>query len=321
MCHPERRPALRAPQRSQTGVGLKRTATSRIAQRMRALIAIAVFAVAFLGANPAGASDSQAGLARLMNSGTWKIQASPKDGAANFELAYPPSMSRSGDDVPLTQLGLTPAALRGAAHAIAFDFKTEAGTFACSGRVADSVGGGSFTFVPDEAFAKSYESLRSTRLTPSEQIKAGMFDLRIGYVTAAVAAGFGDANFDTLIGFKVFGLQPEFLQTLHSDFPSTTSSEVVGAWMASEKQGFALHALHLDFPDEDLDAIMALASAGVTPDYVAALRAARVRGLTADGVAVLRTQGVDQAFVDHLAAKGPHGLSVDEVVRLAKGSR
>jgi hypothetical protein len=187
--------------------------------------------------------------------------------------------------------------------------------------MADGSGSGTFMFVPDEAYAEAYDAARSRPLTPRLQVQAGMFDLRIAYVEALAAAGFGDAPFDTLLGIKWSGVTMEFLHGLRTDFPGVDSSEVVGAWMASGNGRVSLNTLHADFPNEDLDGIVALAATGVTPAFVAALQAADVRGISADSVAALRGHGVDQAFVDHLAAKGPRGLSVDEVVRLAQGSR
>ena len=295
--------------KSLNGVGMKRKIT---------LAAIALSSAALLGATVPSPPAPAAGLSQLMYAGYWKIQPPAKDGSVNFGLSYPASMSNNTDFMPMTRLGLTPEALHGPNHPIEFQLKTEAGTFVCRGNVADGAGSGAFAFVPDEAYAKSYDAVRSRRLTPRQQVQAGIFDLSTAYVDAVASAGFGDAAFDTLVGFKIFGVTPELLRTLHSDFPTMDPSEVVGIWMTIDKQHVDLHALHLDFPNEEVDAIVALASAGVTPAYVAALRSADVRGLTAEGVAVLRMHGVSQAFADSLATKGPHGLSIDEVVRLAK---
>jgi hypothetical protein len=54
----------------------------------------------------------------------------------------------------------------------------------------------------------------------------------------------------------------------------------------------------------------------VTADYVEALRRANISNLSADNVCALRASGIDQAFIDELAAKGRHDLSIDDVVTL-----
>jgi len=266
-------------------------------------------------------SDQPAGQSRLIYSGNWKIEASARPGFVNFGIDYPASMSASSHDMPLNQVGLTSRALGGASRTITFDFKTESGTFVCHGKVSKGQGTGTFTFVPDDAYANAYDAIRSQPLTPRQRVQAGMFDLRISYVRGVVAAGFGDITFEALDNFKNFGITPEFLRILHSDFPTIDSSGVMDAAMASLPSDIDLHALHLELPNEDLDAVIALAMAGVTPRYINALRAAGVRGLSADSVVEMNAHGVDQAFADRLATKGPHGLSVDEVVRLANATR
>jgi hypothetical protein len=282
-----------------------------------AVAGVAIFAVALLGAYaPSATSSSEPpiGSSKLVYSGNWRIEPLVASERVNFDLSY--VMSNSGDDVPLAQLGLTAETLRGDAHAIEFEMKTDAGSFVCRGVASKGTGAGTFAFAPDEAYAKAMNAVRSAPLTPGQQVRAGMFDLSTSYVDAVAAAGFGDAPFDTLLSFRMFKVTPEFLRALRRDFPTIASSAVIGALMASGKQHIDLHALHLDFPNDDLDTIVALAAAGVTPAYVAALRAADVRGLSADTAAALRARGVDQAFADRLATKGPHGLSPDEVVRL-----
>jgi hypothetical protein len=287
---------------------------------------VAILAVALLGANAPGATTPSApltsappiGSSKFVYSGTWKIEPVAERGTVNFNLNH--AMSDSGRDVPLTQLGLTAAALRGDAHAIAFEMKTDAGSFVCRGTVSQGSGAGAFTFVPDERYVKAFNAMQQAPLTPGQQVQAGMFDLSTSYIDAVAAAGFGGMPFETFVSFGMFKVTPEFLRTLRADFPAVDSSAVIGARMASDEKNVDLHALHVDFPSADLDTIVALAVGGVTPAYVAALRAADVRGLSADVVGDLRAHGIDQPFADRLAAKGPHGLSPDEVVRLKYGS-
>jgi hypothetical protein len=287
----------------------------------RTSIAIAIIGLVFLrAATGIAQAGSQSALAQLINSGNWTIQPPAKDGSVNFGLSYPATLSNNTDFVPLSRLGLAADVLNGVSHAIDFELKTEAGTFACHGKVANGDGGGKFAFEPDAAYATAYDAVFSSPLTQRQQVQAGMFDVSVAYVTSVAKAGFGSADFDTLLSMKIFRVTPEFLQALHADFPATAPSDVIGTWMMADKEHVDLHALHLDFPTENFDAITALAVAGVSPAYVAALKAAGVQGLTADGVATLRLHGVNQAFVDRLARNGPRGLSIDDVVRLKEST-
>ena len=285
---------------------------------MRAFAVAAIFAVIFLGVVAAPSySETPSELSRLINSGTWKIYSTGNAGLVNLALSYAPTLSNSAGIVPLAAMGMSAQDLAGE-HALQFRFPAAAGDFMCQGDAANGKGSGTFVFVPDAAYSKAYDAIHPTALTPRQQVQAGIFDLSIDFVRAVAAAGFADASFETLLGMKIFGVTPGFVKTLHADFPTADSSDVVGTWMLVDKEHVEIHALHLDFPAESLDAIVALATAGVTPAYVTALRNAGVHDISAESVAVLHANGVDQAFVDRLAANGPRGLSVEEVVRLKK---
>jgi hypothetical protein len=287
---------------------------------IRALASAAIFAALFLGAMAApGYSETQSELSKLINSGTWKIYATEKAGFVNLTLSYSATLSNSAGIVPLAAMGMQVEELAGE-HSVQFRFPTDAGDFMCQGDAANGNGNGTFVFVPDAAYARAYDAAHPARITPRQQVQAGIFDLSIDFVRAVAAAGFADTPFETLLGMKMFGVTPEFLKALHADFPTADSSEVVGMWMFVDKEHADVHALHLDFPTESLDAVAALAAAGVTPAYVAALRSADVHDISAESVAVLRANGVEQAFLDHLAANGPRGLSVEDVVRLKKAA-
>jgi hypothetical protein len=84
--------------------------------------------------------------------------------------------------------------------------------------------------------------------------------------------------------------------------------------MMMRKRMSDVHALHMLFPSATIEDVTAMGMAGVTPDFVNALRNAGVRGLSASSVTALRTLGVDDAFVKRMVAAGKTGLTVDEVV-------
>jgi hypothetical protein len=62
--------------------------------------------------------------------------------------------------------------------------------------------------------------------------------------------------------------------------------------------------------------LRALAVSKVTAGHVEALRRANIGNLSADDVSALRAYGIDQVFIEGLAAKGHHSLSIDDVVGL-----
>jgi hypothetical protein len=124
-------------------------------------------------------------------------------------------------------------------------------------------------------------------LTLRKHVVAAMFDVTSSFVRAIVATGLPQVTLSQLITFKIFRITSEDVSALHAAFPS-----------------------------ESPDDIVALAMIHVTPAYVEVLRRAKIGNLSADNVSALRASGIDQTFIEGLAANGRHALSIDEVVSL-----
>lgn len=217
----------------------------------------------------------------------------------------------------LADLGIDAGSLQGPEHPIHFTARFAAGTFSCDGIAAGGLAKGTFGFTPDKTYAQTMGSLRGTALTSRDEVLSGLFDLQLPYVEALGAAGLRNLSFQDLIALKMSGATPEDVKSLRDDFPSADVNMIAATRMLKWNPA-DLHALHVLFPAQNLDTIVALRSAGVTPEYVRSLQEADVRDLTADNVAALKAFGVTQAFADQLAADGPHGLTIDEVANLVK---
>ncbi len=118
-----------------------------------------------------------------------------------------------------------------------------------------------------------------------------MFDLSLSFVHDIVGIELPHVTFSQLLSFKIFRMK----------------AEDVAAFYAM-------------FPNDGADEIVALGVLRIKPEYVDALRRARIRGLTAANVAALSASGIDQTFIEGLVASGRNGLSIDDVVNLHRGA-
>jgi hypothetical protein len=229
--------------------------------------------------------------AEVAYAGTWRIEPIEADESVRFALQYAPSSSNQSGPVAIAKLGLTSDALAGEAHPVRFEARREAGTFVCRGTAEDGRGDGAFRFQPDPGYANAIIQTGLPPLTLHEHIQAGMFDIRSSFVQAIAATGLRLVSFSQLIGLKIFRIKSDDVS-----------------------------ALHVSFPNASVDYIRALAMSKVTASYVEALRRAEIGNLSPDNVCALRAFGIDQAFIDGLAANGHRGLSIDDVVRLYSDS-
>jgi hypothetical protein len=278
-----------------------RDTRARVASAPIALAGAAILAVALMGTyaapsigltSPAGeatvpSADSQSAPAEISYAGKWRIEATGSKDSAELTLRYPPTMSNSSGTASLSALGLQPGTFAGSGHAVQFVIRRDAGTFVCQGTARAGHGDGTFRFDPNPQYVRDVVAAGYPTPTLGQQIVAGLFDVRSSYVQAMAAAGIRGVGLDNVVGLKIFGVTPDFVAGMHADFPDESSMDFVF-----------------------------LSMSGVTPAYVDALRRADVSNLTVGNLSALRAAGVDQAFVEHLATKGPHGLTIDQIVRL-----
>jgi hypothetical protein len=217
--------------------------------------------------------------------GGWHIEPTATDETVRFGLSYPASASNRTTSTALASLGLTAQSLAGEAHPIDFRDARDAGTFECRGMAEAGRASGEFRFRPDPAYAELVRESGFPPLTLREHIQAGMFEIGSPFLKAIGASGIENVAFSDLVKMSVFKIKPEAIRELHAYFPS-----------------------------EGIDELTRLATVGVTAAYADALCRADIRHRSAENVAALRASGVDQAFVDRLAADGRHGLSIDDVV-------
>lgn len=234
-----------------------------------------------------------------------------------FDLHYPSGFTNWTISADLKALGIDPERLRAAQAPVSFVINREAGTFDCNGDAGDGIGKGEFRFRPNAAYATEYWHL-GMRLSLRDQVVAGMVDVPLDYVRGLAAIGMTPMSFQSLISLKMMGGSLERVRALRRDFPKADAQAMTSFIMLQKGVPDDTDALHALFPDATIDDVMTMGMAGITPNYVGALQAAGVRGLSAINVTALRSAGVDKAFVERMIARGRTGLTIDEVVALKK---
>lgn len=284
---------------------------------IRKSLVAAIAALALIGASGNLAPVEDASPSALSLSGTWELKNETGGSTPGLHLAlrYPAGLSNWTAPADLAALGIDPARLGGPKAPIAFVIKRDAGTFDCTGQAGNGIGSGEFRFQPSAQYAAEFATL-GMKLTLRDQIVAAMADISPDYARGIARLGLMPMSFESFIGLRMFGGSLEELQALRRDFPSADVQAMTAIVMMMRKHLSDVHPIHELFPSATIDDVTAMGMAGVTPDYVEALRDAGVRGLSAASVTGLKTLGVDEVFVKRMVTAGKTGLTVDEVAAL-----
>lgn len=253
--------------------------------------------------------------AEIVYTGTWELRNTAS--GLQFDFHYPPGLSNVSERADLDALGISKERLAAPRSTIAFAVDRDAGVFDCAGEAGAGVGHGDFRFQPNAAYAAEFERL-GMKLSLRDRVVAGMFGVSLDYVRGLAALGLTPMSFQTLVGLKMLGGSLETIRALRRDFPDA-DAHALTAFVMMQRRMPEAHLLHTIFPGATIGDVTTMAMAGVTPEYVAALQRAAVRGLSANNVTALRSSGVDTAFVERMIRSGKTGLTVDDVVALEKG--
>ncbi len=218
-------------------------------------------------------------------SGTWEIRVAPNAGTVHLSLRT--AHSSNGTTLPLARFeGLTAGQLSGAAGAVRFSSRREAGTFSFEGVCRNGLCGGTYTFALNPAFASELAKRGLGAPTAAEQYELALDDVGVAFVDGVKALGYAVPDVRAIVRAAAHGVSLEYVR-------------------AMADLGYRLGSL---------EALIRLRDHGVDPDFVRGMAAAGFSRLTAEQLVRTRDHGVDPPYVKGMRDLGYGSAGLEDLI-------
>jgi hypothetical protein len=222
--------------------------------------------------------------------------------------------SSNSRDVPLDNFRGFSLGMLASPGPAKFEFVGDAGRLLCEGRFMMGTGSGSYTFVPDRAFAAALEQMGYDAPDDEQLFSMLVMDITHEFAREVHDSGLRASTRD-LIRLKIHGVDGNYVRaTRQAGYQSFSADDYVQ---------LRIHGVDTDFLRDlkaagyDLSAaeMAQLRIHGVGPEFP---REARRLGydFTAKEMAQLRIHGVDTAYLHHLQDAGMRNLTADQIAKL-----
>jgi hypothetical protein len=294
---------------------------------------------------PAAASaPAQDRVASSLTPGTWQIRVTADGKSAQLTVSTHEHSFHSMS-IPLNRMEGLAALLSGPAGPVHYSLTREAGTFDFEGILRSGVGGGTFTFAPNAAFAaelvkrgfdkptlKEQQALagadigftyvdelaaqKYTRPTLAQLLDAAQHGVSMTYVREMAVLGYRLGTVDALIRQRDHGVDPQLIRDLQAQgLAGLTADDLVRARDHGIDPAFIRDLRALGYASLDLNQLVGARDHGVGPAYIRDLRQVGYP-LTLTELIAARDHGVDAAFAKDIAAAGYQQVSMAQLIQL-----
>jgi beta-lactamase regulating signal transducer with metallopeptidase domain len=218
--------------------------------------------------------------------GTWDLRLSRDPGMAQVTVRT--DHGNHGRSIRLDQLpGISVDQISAASSVIKLPIEREAGTFNVDGVCRSGVCGGTFAFVPSQAFADDLARRGLGRPTAQQQMDLALADVGRGYLDALEKAGYAKPDLATVVRAAQHGVDSSYLREMTA----------------------------LGYRAGTLEALTQLRDHGVDPTYIKGMRDLGYRIDSTAELTRLRDHGVDPTYIRGMADSGFAKLSVDDLLK------
>jgi len=183
--------------------------------------------------------------------------------------------------------GVTVADLaRSGAHLTA-TLAAEAGTFTCTGTVADGALSGDAVFTPDAAFVEKMGRLGFTGFESDKLMAYALLDVKSEWVQSLRQIHIQGMTTDNLIALHIFKVTPQYVQSM----------------------------MALGYAQPDADQLISLRVQGVDPEEVRQIRALGYKP-TIDELVQIRIFKITPEFIHHMQDRGFKDLTIAKLVQI-----
>jgi hypothetical protein len=246
-------------------------------------------------------------------------------------------------DVPLDNFRGFSLAMLASTDPAKFEYVGDAGRLQCEGRFMMGTGSGSYTFVPDRAFAAALEQMgydapdddqlfsmlalditrefarevhdSGLRASTRDLIRLKIHGVDGNYVRATRQAGYQSLSADDYVQLRIHGVDTDFLRDLKAAGYDLSAAEMVQLRIHGVDSSYMKGLKEAGYDHLRVEEINQLRIHGVEPEFP---REAHRLGynFTAKELAQLRTHGVDSAYLQHLQDAGMRNLTADQIAKL-----
>jgi hypothetical protein len=185
----------------------------------------------------------------------------------------------------LTGIAITDLAREGGQ--VTATLAAEAGTFTCSGTVAQGELVGHSVFTPDAGFQERMEKMGFSGYDSNKLLAYAFLDVQSGWAQSLKEMGIRDMNADNLIALRVFHVDPAYVRGLTG----------------------------LGYPLPTADQLVALSCQGVNAEEVGEIRALGYQP-TLDQLIQIRIFKITPDFIHRMQARGLKNLTIDKLVQI-----
>jgi hypothetical protein len=189
--------------------------------------------------------------------------------------------------------GVTPADLQREGASIDARLKSEAGEMRCVGTVHDSEVHGTYSFTPNEEFARQMEAL--------------------GFALSNQTA---QQRNDRMQGYTMLDLTTEWVKAMKDAGVQGMTAENIMGLRALKVDAAYVHAMAAaGYPELDAGKLTGMKAVGVSPEKVHAIRAMGYSP-TQDELIQMSVFKIDAAFVEKMKARGLKNLTIAKLVQI-----
>jgi hypothetical protein len=183
--------------------------------------------------------------------------------------------------------GVTPQDLQHEGAAVDARMKAESGEMRCVGTVHDAALRGTYSFSPDDAFAKRMEAMGFDDQTPERLQGYAMLDITTEWVKEMKDAGVTEMTAQNLMGLKALKVDAAYVKAMAA----------------------------AGYPELRAHQLTSMKAVGVSPEKVQAVRA---MGYTPTQQELIQMSvfKIDAPFVERMKARGFKNLTIAQLVKI-----
>jgi hypothetical protein len=220
----------------------------------------------------------------------------------------------SGRDVPIDSFRGFSLSMLASPGSAKFEYVADAGRLLCEGRFLMGTGSGTYTFVPDPAFALALQQMGYD--TPDDEQLFSMLRMDIHREFAREIRDAGlRASINDLLQLRIHGITMDYIRVARqAGYQNLTAEDYVQLRIHGVDSAYIRDLKSYGLKPDASD-LTQMRIHGVTPEYLKGLKDAGYGSLRAEEVDQLRVHGVEPSFVQEARRSG-YNFTPEELAQL-----
>ena len=251
-----------------------------------------------------------------VRSGDWTISKSDEPGKIEFSLIehHHGGNSNHESDWPMSSFPGVDFSKPGRQD-VHFTISRDAGKIDCEGFLNNGEGAGIFHFQPDPNYASAMHKLDFS-IDEEKQYTMAVQDVSLEFARQIKDEHLTDLDTDKLIAFRIFRVDPAFIEDLRAAGLKISDSDKLVAFRIHGVTAQMIRSLHEAGYSPDEDTLIAMRIHGATPEWMEELRKHGYDHVDLEQLIAFRIHGVSPEFIGKLQSLGYSHPEPDELVAM-----